>query len=145
MMRFARTLPFAVLVAIVACSDNESPPVDHDHTPVEYDVLVNGAPASGPYTFTAGQTDRVQIKFFNEAGEDLDEVESSHFGGLIFEPASLATVVRVADHNYQFDVTGGTPGSGTLVIGFGHEETADEVTFPSEPVTVNPGGGGPIQ
>jgi hypothetical protein len=144
MTLLARTLPLAALVAIIACSDNESPPVDGDHTPVEYDLLVNGLPATVPYTFTAGQTVRVQIKFFNEAGEDLDEVESSHFGGLNFEPASLATVERVADHNYQFDVTGGTAGTGTLEIGFGHEDTADEVTFPSEPVTVNPAGGEPI-
>src|ERR671914_2028684 len=93
-------------ILAIACSDNEAPPAE-GHTPVEYDILVNEVAVNAPYTFTAGQTVRVRIKFLNAAGEDLDEVEDSHFGGLTFEPASLATVVRVPDHNYQFDVTGG--------------------------------------
>ena len=59
---------------------------------------------------------RVRLKFFNAAEEDLDEVEGSHFGGLTFEPASLATFVRVTDHHYQFDVTGATPGRGTVQV-----------------------------
>ena len=74
----------------------------------------------------------MRLKFFNAADEDLDDVESAHFGGLVFEPASLATVARVTDHNYQFDVTGGTPGTGTVQVSYGHDEAADEHTF--EPV-----------
>jgi len=45
-------------------------------------------------------------------------------------------VARVTDHNYQFDVTGGTPGTGTIVVSFGHDELADETTFPAADVTV---------
>jgi hypothetical protein len=124
-----------------ACSDNEAPPAE-DHTPATYSIQVNEVPVSAPYSFVEGETVRVRIKFFNADQEDLDEVEDSHFGGLIIEPASLATVVRVAEHNYQFDVTGGAPGSGTLQVGYGHEEAADEKTFPSTAVTVTPVGGG---
>lgn len=123
-----------------ACSDNEAPPAE-DHTPRSYSIQVNDVPVSAPYTFVAGQTVRVRIKFFNAAQDDLDEVEDSHFGGLTFNPASLATAVRVADHNYQFDVTGGTAGTGTLQVGYGHEATADEHTFPAAAVSVTAGGG----
>jgi hypothetical protein len=63
-------------------------------------------------------------------------VEGSHFGGLTFNPTSLATGTRVTGHNYQFDVTGGTAGTGTLQVSFGHSEDADEPTFPTEAVTV---------
>jgi hypothetical protein len=80
---------------------------------------------------------RVRVKFFNAAQEDLDDVESSHFGGITFNPASLATAVRLSDHHYQFDVTGGTASTGTLQVGYGHGELADETTFPPAEVTVS--------
>ena len=107
-----------------------------DHTAVTYNLLVNDVAVSAPYTFTAGQTVRVRIKFFNAEQQDLDPAEGEHFGGITFNPASLATVSRVSGHNYQFDVTGGTPGTGTLQIGYGHDDLADEVTFDPAPVTV---------
>jgi hypothetical protein len=130
-------LPFAALTTVVtACSDNEAPP-DEDHTPVSYTIQVNDLPVSEPYTFGSG-TVRVRIKFFNAGQHDLDDVESSHFAGLTFEPASRATAVRLADHHYQFDVTGGAPGAGTLQVSYGHDEQADEVTFEPAAITVSP-------
>ena len=104
-------------------------------------TLVDNVPVTAPYTFEDGQMVRVRIKFFNAAQEDLDDVESSHFGALTFEPTSLASVVRDTDHNYQFDVTGGTAGTGTLQVSYGHDEAADEHTFPAAAVSVTPGGG----
>jgi hypothetical protein len=138
MTPFSRTLlPIAVLAAVIAaCSDNEAPPAE-DHTPVSYNLLVNDVAVTAPYTFTSGQMVRVRVKFFNAAQEDLDDVESSHFGGITFTPASLATAVRLSDHHYQFDVTGGTAGTGTLQVGYGHDELADETTFPPAEVTVS--------
>jgi hypothetical protein len=134
-------LPFAALAAVVAgCSDNESPPVE-DHTPTTYAIQINDVPVTAPYTFTVGQMVRVRIKFFNAAQEDLDDVENEHFGGLTFQPANLATAVRRSDHFFQFDVTPQTAGSGTLQVSFGHDEAADEHTFPSAAVTVNSPGG----
>jgi hypothetical protein len=126
-------------IAASACNDNEAPA--EDHTPASYSIQVNDVPVAAPYTFVSGQTVRVRIKFFNAAQEDLDEVADSHFGGLTFEPASLATVVRDVDHNYQFEVTGANPGTGTLQVSFGHDEEADEETFPTAAVTVTPEGG----
>lgn len=134
---------FLVLTAFLtaACSDNEAPPAE-DHTPTSYSILVNEVPVSAPpYTFVESQTVHVRIKFFNAAQEDLDEVADSHFGGLTFDPASLATVVRDPDHNYAFEVTAGTPGSGTLQVSYGHDEAADEHTLSDAAVTVLPEGG----
>jgi hypothetical protein len=126
-------LPFAA-----ACGGDETQ-APEDHTPVAYTVFVDGIEAPEPVTLTADETVRVRLEFVNAAGENLDDVEASHFGGLAFEPASLATVTRVADHNYQFDVTGGTPGSGVAQVGYGHEEAADEHTLEPFDVTVAAG------
>jgi hypothetical protein len=123
------------VVAVAACSDNEAPALT-DHTAVAYSLMVNGVAVSAPYTFTAGQTARVRITFFNAEQQDLDPVEGEHFGGLTFNPTSLATVARVTGHNFQFDVTGGTAGAGTLQVGYGHDDLADEVTFDPAVVTV---------
>ena len=101
-----------------------------------YNLLVNNVAVTAPYTFTPGQTVRIRIKFFNLTQQDLDPVEGEHFGGLTFNPTSLATVARVTGHNYQFDVTGGTVGAGTLQVGYGHDAQADDATFDPEAVTV---------
>lgn len=124
----------------ISCSDNEAPPAE-DHTPESYSIQVNGVPVTAPYTFVEGQTVNVRVKFFNAAQEDLDEIADSHFGGLSFDPASLATVVRDPDHSYAFEVTGASPGSGTLQPSFGHDEAADEYTLSPAEVTVTPEGG----
>lgn len=128
-------MPALALATVAACGDNEEPSLT-DHTPTTSSLMVNGQTVTAPYSFVAGQTVRVRIKFFNASEQDLDPVEDSHFGGLWFEPASLATVARVADHNFQFDVTGGTAGSGTVRVGYGHDDAADEHTFDPEAVTV---------
>ena len=125
----------AALPLAVACGGEESQSTE-DHTPVTYTLFVGGVETAPPLTLTGGQTVRVRLKFFNAADEDLDEVESEHFGGLTFDPTALASVARVSDHNYQFDVTGGTPGTGTVQVSYGHDEAADEHTFSLVAVTV---------
>jgi hypothetical protein len=129
---------------LTACGDDEVTGTE-DHTPVRYEVLIDGVAVDAPYTFTVGQTARIQLKFFNAADEDLDEVESSHFGGLTFNPPSLVTVARVVGHNYQFDVTEANEGSGTVTVGYGHDEAAAEHQFPAVTVNViSDGGGNPL-
>jgi hypothetical protein len=125
----------AALPLAVACGSDEAQSTE-DHTPVTYTIFVDGVETAPPLTLTGGQTVRVRLKFFNAADEDLDDVESEHFGGLTFDPASLVGVARVSDHNYQFDVTGGTPGTGTVQVSFGHDEEADEHTFDPVAATV---------
>jgi hypothetical protein len=135
-------LPLAALAALIAaCGDPETPPVD-DHTPTSFTLEMSGIVRTPPYSFPAGQTVQVRIRYFNAAQEDLDGVEAEHFGGLAFNPASLATAVRRADHHYQFDVTGSaTGGTGTMTASFGHNESADEVSLPPVAVTVPAPGG----
>ena len=133
-------LPFAVSTALVvaaARSGDETQAADQ-HTPVSYSVLIDSVPATAPFDLTAGQTVRVQIKFLNALNDDLDDVESEHFAGLTFTPTSLATAVRDPNHHYRFDVTPGSSGVGTLVVSFGHDELADETSFPAATVTVHP-------
>jgi hypothetical protein len=126
---------------LAACGGDETTGTE-DHTPTDFDVLINDQAVSPPYTFVAGETVRVRLKLFNAAGEDLDDVEDSHFAGLTFAPTSLATVTRVADHNYQFDVTGGIEGTGTVTVTYGHEDPPDEYTLTPAAVAVEAAGGG---
>jgi hypothetical protein len=132
-----RAVPYLIPVALTfaACGGDELPSTG-DHTPVTYQVLVDNVAVSAPYTLASDEMARVRIKFFNRAQDDLDDVESEHFAGLAFNPTTLATVARVSDHNYQFDVTGQTPGTGTVRVGFGHDNLANEVSFPPVAVTV---------
>ena len=133
--RHLRAMACGAVVAAAACSDSEAPPTD-DHTPATYTVLVDSVPTAPPFTLTQGQTVRMQLKFVNAAGDDLDDVESSHFGGLTFSPAELATVTRDANHNFRFSIAGGTPGAGTLEVRYGHDVMADEKSFAPVTVTV---------
>jgi hypothetical protein len=138
---FAPGIASALLFAAACGNDETAPPAD-DHTPVSYTVFIDGIPATAPYALVQGETVRVRLKFLNASSEDLDAVESTHFAGLTFNPGALATVTRVADHHYQFDVTGGAPATGTVQVSFGHDELADENTFTPVDVAVDPAGGG---
>jgi hypothetical protein len=141
MNRFSHALlALALAGGSTACGDNESPP-EPDHTPRSYSLEVGGFAVTPPHTLFTGQTVRVRIRFFNAAGEDLDGVEAEHFGGLTFNPASLATAVRLPNHHYQFDVAVGEPGTGTFAVRFGHDESADEVTFDPVALSVMETGG----
>ncbi len=126
----------AALPLAAACGSDETQGPE-DHTPVAYTVFVDGVQAStDPLILTEGETVRVRFRFTNAGGDDLDDVEDGHFGGLAFEPTSLGTITRVADHNYQFDVTGGTPGTGDALVSYGHDADADGTTLESFDVTV---------
>src|SRR3954464_15962939 len=78
------------LFLAAACGSDETAPVE-DHTPASYNLILTHVPQTTPYVLTAGETARVQIKFFNAAGDDLDDVEAEHFGGLTFSPTSLVS------------------------------------------------------
>ena len=131
------------LLLAAACGSDETAPAE-DHTPATYNLIIDDVPQTAPYVLTADQTSRVQIKFFNAAGEDLDDVEAEHFGGLSFSPITLATATRLADRHFQFDVTASHVGSGTLQVGYGHDDAADEKIFDPVALTVTSSGGGPI-
>jgi hypothetical protein len=133
----SRLAATALTITLAACGDSTEPPPD-DHDPATYQLLIDGVAASAPYTFTQGRTARVRIRFTNAGGEDLDGIESSHFGLLTFDPADLATVQAVPDHHFQFDVTGGITGAGAVTVSYGHDQQADEHVFEPAAVTVAP-------
>jgi hypothetical protein len=130
-------VPVALVTVVAGCGGDE-PLATHDHTPTTFSVLINDLAVTAPYTIPSGETVRVRLKLFNAAQDDLDDVEAEHFAGLTFNPVSRATAVRLADHHYQFDVTGGVPGSGAMTIGFGHDEAAAEHTLGPANITVTP-------
>lgn len=70
-------------------------------------------------------------------------IEVDHHAGLTFTPTTLAAVASVADLNFQKDVTGrGTAGAGTVTVGCGHDEAADELSLGPIPVSVVETGAG---
>ena len=141
-MPYSRIFPAVIFcLGLLACGD-EDPTGIQDHTPVEYSVLVDSVAASPPIRLRQDERVTVQLKFFNAAGEDLDELEVDHFAGLAFEPATLATFERVPDHNFRFEVQGASPGDGVMQVSFGHDEEAGELALSPIAVTVIPAGGG---
>ena len=142
LFRVGRWSSAAGLALVAACGGDETQPTE-DHTPTSYTISVENIPVTAPYSFPLGQTVLVRIEFTNAAGEILDDVESSHFAALTFQPGSLASAERRADHHFQFEVTGDAEGTGTMMVGFGHDDSADEETFSPAPVTIvgeTPGG-----
>src|SRR5215210_3447112 len=143
LFRVSRWSSAAGLALVAACGGDETQPTNADHIPELYTISVDGTLANPPYIFPVGQTVVVRINFLNKEGENLDDVEASHFAGLTFQPSTLASAERRADHHFQFDVTGEAEGTGTMMVGFGHDDSADEETFSPAPMTLEgetPGG-----
>jgi hypothetical protein len=129
------------LALAAACGSDETQAAE-DHTPVSYTIFVDGTQAVPPLSVNQDQTVRIRFEFQNAAGDDLDDIATTHFAGFTISPTAIATVTRIAGQNYQFDVTGAVPGSGTATVSFGHDEAADETSFTAFPFTVPGGGGG---
>ena len=128
------TLLLAAL-AFAACGDDETGP-DDGHTPANAALFVNGVDMSDDLVLFAGEPVRVEVRFLNDEGEEITGIEDEHFAGLTFTPATLATVADVADHHFQKDVTGAELGTGSVRVGYGHDEAADELEFGPFDVTV---------
>jgi hypothetical protein len=124
-----------LLAALVACGDDETAP-EEGHTPDDAALFVNGTEVTDGLVLPAGEAVRVEVRFLHD-GEVITGIEGEHHAGLTFTPSTLATVASVADHNFQKDVTGqAAPGSGTVMVGYGHDEEADELSFGPIPVSV---------
>ena len=131
----------ASLALAAACGSDETQATE-DHTPVSYTMFIEGTQAVPPVAVNQGQTVRIRFEFQNAGGDDLDDIAATHFAGLTISPTAIATVTRISGQNYQFDVTGAIPGSGTATVSFGHDEAADETIFAAFPFTVPGSGGG---
>jgi hypothetical protein len=128
-------------LAFTACGDDETGP-EEDHTPSSAALFINGVDVTDGLILPAGEPVRVEVRFLNDAGEVITGIEDEHFAGLTFDPSTLATVTSVTGHNFQKDVTAqANAGTGTVVVGYGHDEAADELEFPQIDVTVVATGG----
>jgi hypothetical protein len=135
-LRFAPTLLIGLL-AVAACSDSTETPPEESHTPSSAALIVDGTAAGDPILLPAGATVPVEIKFYNDAGDEITGIEDSHFGKLTFDPATLATVADVPTQHFHKTLTvGGEATGGVVTIGYGHDEAADELSFGPFAVTV---------
>ena len=129
-IRFAprATAILLTAAAFASCGGDETAP-EEGHTPDQAALFVNGADVSDGLLIPAGETVRVEVRFIHD-GEFITGIEGEHHAGLTFTPSTLATVAGVADHNFQKDVTGqAAAGAGSVMVGYGHDEAADELSL----------------
>ncbi len=94
-----------------------------------------------PRTLPSGATTRVDVHYYDVDGADItSDLIADHFSSLTFTPASFATVASVAGVRFEHDVTvDAAAGSASeLLIGWGHDELADELSFGPYAVTAVP-------
>lgn len=126
----------ALTLTIGGCSSDEAA-APHDHTPASAKLFVNNVDVTANLVLPAGAVTRVVVKFYHDDGDEITGTEADHYAALTFTPGALATPVAVVDHHYQFDVTAqASAGVGTVLVGWGHEVAADDLTFGPSPVTV---------
>ena len=139
---FQCTAILLTTLTLAACGEDETAP-EEGHTPEDAALFVDGAEVTDGLVIPAGETIRVEVRFLDDEGEVITGIDADHHAGLSFTPATLANVARVADHNFQKDVTGqATVGTGTVLVGYGHDEAADELSFGPFPVSVVAPGAG---
>lgn len=120
------------LLAVAACGDNEAPP-EENHTPATAALVVDGNPVDqgGQVVLVAGTTVPVEVKFYHDDGDEITGIEDDHFAKLTFTPETLAISEDVPDQHFHKQVTAGSEiGSGSITVGYGHDEDADQLTFP---------------
>ena len=131
------TAVLAGLLVITACTDSNETPPEESHTPASAALVVDGTAAGDPILLIAGTAQAVEVKFYHDDGDEITDIEADHFARITFSPTTLATVADVPNQHFHKTVTGGAElGSGTVTIGYGHDEAADQLTFGPFAVTV---------
>jgi hypothetical protein len=124
-----------LIAALAACDSEET--TGGDHTPADAGLFVAGVEVTAGLTLPAGQTTEVEVRFLDAHGDVIEGIEDHHFAALRFEPASLATTTYATGRHFVLMVTAqATAASGTVSVGYGHAEDADELEFGPIPVTV---------
>ena len=125
-----------IALALAACTNDESGP-EESHTPVSAALYIGNLDVSADLLLEAGETVRVEVRFLDDEGNEITGIEDDHHTALTFTPAALATTTSVDGRNFQKDVTAqGDFGTGTVLVGYGHDEEADELEFGPYPVRV---------
>ncbi len=112
-----------------ACGGDESGP-EEGHTPADAALFVGGVEVTDNLLMPAGGTLRVEVRFLDDEGEVITGIDDDHHAALTFSPSGLATAASVDGENFQKDVTARAElGAGTVTVGYGHDEDADELSF----------------
>lgn len=131
-------LPALALTATMgACSDDPAAPAEESHTPASVKLFINDVDVTASLVLPAGAVTRVEVRYYADDGDLITGIEDHHHTALVFTPATLATTADVVDFNFRQDVTAQPgAGTGTVMVGYGHDAAADELTFGPFPVTV---------
>jgi len=128
----------ALVLVAGACNSNETAAGPDAHDPTSVKLFVNGVDETSNLMLTTDAVSRVTIKFYLADGSEETTIETTHFSSLTFTPTALAAATSVTDHHFQWDVTGqSAAGTGTVMVGYGHDNLADEHSFGPFPVTVS--------
>jgi len=134
--RLLRAPVLALAFAIGACSSDEAV-APENHTPASAKLFVNDVDMTSDLVLPAGAVTTVEVRFYAADGDEITGISDTHYAGLAFTPAALATGVGQVDAHFFIDVTAqGSAGTGTVSVGYGHDAAADELTFGPFPVTV---------
>ncbi|HEX5005162.1 MAG TPA: hypothetical protein VFV65_07585 [Gemmatimonadales bacterium] len=134
--RFA-LLPLAVVTLSLAGCESDEPAAPESHTPESAKLFVNDVDVSADLLLAAGAMTTVEVRFYDAHGDQITGIEDHHYAGLVFTPTALATAVGQVDAHFFLDVTAqAAAGTGTVMVGYGHDVDADELAFGPFPVTV---------
>lgn len=131
-MRSTRFNSFALAfgaVSLVAACDSTEATSGEDHDPVSVTLAVDGVTnPDGKLHLPEGQTVVVRATFLNDHGDNLDDIEDTHYSLLVFTPGTLATPTTQAAAHFSSDVVvnGTAAQTGTVMVNFGHDPLADE-------------------
>jgi len=126
-MWYVLSLVLALFVA--ACDSNEAPP-EEGHHPHSAALFLDGVDVTDDLVLPAGETVRVEVRFYDDVGNQITGIEDEHFAALTFTPSTLATTADVDGNHFLKDVTAqGEIAEGTYSIGYGHDAAADEESF----------------
>lgn len=127
---------FLAVAALVGCNNDEAA-APHDHTPASAKLFVNDVDVSADLLLVAGSVTRVEVRFYDDDGDEILGTELDHYAALHFTPGALGVPVILVDNHFAFDVTAQAgAGTGTAMVGWGHEASADDLGFGPFPVTV---------
>src|SRR5690606_25588098 len=92
------------VLGVAACDSSESN-APHGHDPVAAKLFVNGAEVTPTIALAGGQTLRMEVRLYDDAGNQITGLEAAHQSAVSFTPATLASVQAVAGQPFQWDVT----------------------------------------
>lgn len=122
----------SAVVLGVACGSSDETPAE-DHTPVRFEMSVNGVAMTDTLRLTAGGVDTVRFTFYNAEDDNLDDHEADHYSGLEFPGGVNATATTELDAHFTQVVvnTEGAGSAGVATVKYGHDAAADENSFPA--------------